>query len=599
MADQGRKAVKTYDGVNADTVRRKREEYTVSIRKNKREESLNKRRNISDIVARASASGQMVGGVAVVQQLPTVEFESLQQMVQACLGNDPTLWLPATLQIRQLLSVEHNPPIAEVIESGILPRLVQFLSMQMENPKLQFEAAWAITNVASGSSKQTQAVIETGAVPLLIGLMGSPDPDLREQAVWGLGNIAGDSSTYRDYVLRVGIVPPLIRLVTQDAGSISLIRNATWTFSNLCRGKPAPDFTPLKPALPTLAALLQYNDIDVLTDALWGLSYLTDGGEVPNQAILEAGICRVVVPLLSVNNVNMQIPAMRALGNIVTGTHTQTQGVIDAGMLPVMGQLLRSPKKCIKKEACWVLSNVAAGTKEQVSAMINHELIPPLIQCMSHSDMEIKKEACWAICNAVSGGGLEHMAYLISQNFLEPMCQLLVCSDNKMITVILETLETILKTGDAYSSNGPNQYVQLIEDAEGVEYLEKLQEHGSERIYNRAMRLLEEYFHLGDEDDDVGGEGEEDDDDEYAHDDDATDDDDDDNIEDSSAVATTTTAQQQPQPQPQPQQQQQAQQQPAGTASAPVARNQPFQFVTPASMSFPQGGAGFSFTSPP
>ncbi|KAH3757386.1 importin alpha [Pelomyxa schiedti] len=497
--------------------RGKHEEFTikVNVRKNRREAESLKRRTLSDIVARAAnnaitttVSAPAPSSMAAPSP-PGVEFETLAQMVAACMGNDTSLHFPATQQIRQLLSVEtlpphsvpvaeHNPPIAEVIDSGVLPRLVQFLSV-LDNPKLQFEAAWAITNIASGTSKQTQAVIETGAVPLLIGLMSSPDPELREQAVWGLGNIAGDSSTYRDYVIRVGIVPPLIRLVAQDSTSISLIRNATWTISNLCRGKPPPDFSPIKPVLPTLCALLQYNDIDVLTDALWGLSYLSDGGEIPNQAILEAGICRVVVPLLSVNNVNMQIPAMRALGNIVTGTHTQTQGVIDAGLLPAMGPLLKNPKKCIKKEACWVLSNVAAGTREQVAAIINADLIPPLIQCMSSTDMEIKKEACWAICNAVSGGGSEHIGSLISQNFIEPMCLLLSCGDTKMVTVIIETIETVLKTGDAYCTpNSINPFVQVIEQSHGVLYLEMLQEHSSDRIYSRVFRLLEDYFHMVD-----------------------------------------------------------------------------------------------------
>ncbi|KAG8389539.1 hypothetical protein BUALT_Bualt02G0239800 [Buddleja alternifolia] len=475
--------------VDADEGRRRREDNMVEIRKNRREESLLKKR-------REGLQAQQLQPSVNVPQFDK-KLESLPSMVAGIWSSDGALQLELTTQFRKLLSIERNPPIEEVIQSGVVPCFVEFLARD-DYPQLQFEAAWALTNIASGTSDNTKVVIDHGAVPIFVTLLSSPSDDVREQAVWALGNIAGDSPKCRDLVLGYGA---LLLLLAQfnDQAKLSMLRNATWTLSNFCRGKPQPQFEQVKPALPALAHLIHTNDEEVLTDACWALSYLSDGVNDKIQAVIEAGVCPRLVELLLHPSPSVLIPALRTVGNIVTGDDLQTQVIIEHRSLPCLLNLLtQNYKKSIKKEACWTISNITAGNRNQIQAVIEAGIISPLVLLLQSAEFEIKKEAAWAISNATSGGTNDQIKVLVSEGCIKALCDLLVCYDTRILIVCLEGLENILKVGEAEknqgNTGGVNVFVQMIDDAEGIEKIENLQGHDNNEIYEKAVKILETYW---------------------------------------------------------------------------------------------------------
>lgn len=98
-------------------------------------------------------------------------------------------------------------------------------------------------------------IINLNGVPLLCNLLLSPFPIVQEQALWALGNIAGDSTQNRDLVLKLGGLVNLSEIVYSSMNK-NIIKHGTWSISNLCRGKPLPDFQYTKVAIPVLVKML-------------------------------------------------------------------------------------------------------------------------------------------------------------------------------------------------------------------------------------------------------------------------------------------------------------------------------------------------------
>uniref|UniRef100_A0A3B5AGW9 Importin subunit alpha-5-like n=1 Tax=Stegastes partitus TaxID=144197 RepID=A0A3B5AGW9_9TELE len=417
-------------GKDPAKLREKRITECVELRKAHKNESFLKRRNLTlsslpdeEGLSPDHLSAETVTPASMEEIIRDVNSESREAQTRGC-------------QAAKLLSQECNPPLKEIIDAGLLSRFVSFLSMDDE-PALQFEAAWALTNIASGTSWHTQQ----------------------------------DGSAFRDVLIECNVVPALLARISPDTpiNVLSFLQ-----------------------VLPSLIQLLHHSDKDILSDACWAISYLSDGDNDRIDVVVKTGIVPRLVQLMNHEDLSVMTPSLRSIGNIVSGSDVQTQMAIDAGVLNILPQLMRHKKASVQKEAAWALSNIAAGPCNQIQQLITCGLLPPLVEQLKNGDFKTQREAVWAVTNLTSGGTVEQVVHLVQIGALEAIINLLQVKDAKVILVILDAINNIFMAAEKLGET--EKLTLLVEELGGLDRIEMLQNHDNELVYQSAHNLIEKYF---------------------------------------------------------------------------------------------------------
>lgn len=479
-------------GLDAKELRRRREENSVQLRKQKRDDVLLKRRTLAPANNHLDSSNDNDDSDTSITLNSTETDIISQEVIDGLMQDDnQQLLVECARRVRKISSKEPQPPFDDLIATGLVPRFVALLDRH-DNPTIQFEVEWVLTNICSGTTEQTAVVVDNGALPKLVNLMSSPDISVCEQAVWALGNVIGDNEKYRDVVIGYGFVSALLNLIRPNL-EIGFLRNATWVIVNLCRNKQPPiKIEVVAQLIPALLYLIESPDHNILIDTTWAVSYITELGPNYSQLIIDSGIVNRMAPLLTHQETKIQIAAIRALGCITTGNDVQTQVVIDAGAVPHLCVNLRCmrDKATLVKETLWFLSNIAAGSVEQIQSLIDAGTMPEVVYYLKNGEFLQQREAVWTVFNYCLNGSVKQLSYLIDIDVIPALCDLLVIKDVNVVRNVLEAISCLMGS----CADRTESIREIIEQCGGVDKIEALQDSTNSDIGVFSSGILEKYF---------------------------------------------------------------------------------------------------------
>eukprot|EP00117_Sycon_ciliatum_P034164 scpid22410/ scgid2989/ Importin subunit alpha; Karyopherin subunit alpha; Karyopherin-60; Serine-rich RNA polymerase I suppressor protein len=354
-------------------MRKRRESDASQLQKSRRGEEHLKRRNLLAVSTEKDTEQQHEA--MDVEVLPCLQ--DCDTLVEKLMHGDFDTQLQAAQHCRRLVSTKNDEAIDRLVQLQVCPLCVARLrEPPATSTDFMLELVWILTNIASGSSDCTAAVVNAGAVPVLMSVLSIRSVDnseamLVEQSLWALGNIAGDNSNklaYRDMLLDAGVVSAVTSAMLTYSGRVSVIRNAAWLLSNLCRACMfLLELMPIRPLIPVLLECMLCDDDEVVSKANHAIGYLATTKSAPiREELLQSGVAGPLINCLSHGKVGVVSQALRSLGSLLCCDNDQSQVIIDAGILPGLRPLLSCDYHAICKDAVRAVSNIVAGTSQQI-----------------------------------------------------------------------------------------------------------------------------------------------------------------------------------------------------------------------------------------
>ncbi len=310
-----------------------------------------------------------------------------------------------------------------------------------------------------------------------------------------MGNIL-DSKEIAVEMIKRNIFDKVYNILDKQHINEKIVKISTWFITNLLKFGIFDYPAVFEKCVEILLLFIKTEDEELINDCLWGLSYASETDNIKLvDFLIKERLCEYLYNLSIGARENIIIPIIRITGNLSSNDDAKVDKLIDQGCLNFLGKSIFHKNSQIRKESLWAISNII-GNDSQINKIFAVNIIPNIFYSVKDPDYEVMTEAIWVIGNLINTSNLENCVKLIDANVLDPIIYLLSnYMDSYTLILTLNTIDKLFEHGKyTRHVHEYNPFVKLFVEKGGLESIERLQAHKSEKIYALVSNLIDNYF---------------------------------------------------------------------------------------------------------
>lgn len=456
-------------------LQRRRENFAVSLRKEKRRGSFLKGRGTGE--KGGFVMRPLVGCLKADENLS--EMEKLLYFKRLLVENNGLAYEVLRF-ISEEFRVYKDTLAGALVNLGFVEVLGRYLKGQVAE-EVTREATYIICNIASGPHEYTEVIVSNGMIDSLLKLVHKKSIKISDNAIWALSNILADCKDFWVCIVDKGV----ISLVSQFTSSLeSFTQDLVATLSTFIKSISLyPELLCDEDYLTILNITCEILKISTPLNILISFSHLLQAPSM-HKYFFELNMPNTLFICLS-NKGEIMRYALLSTGYILMHSEQFTEILIKKNLLDLFEKILTCEDKIAIKYCLWCISNIAENDEENVQSLVNHEVFAIAVSMILDCSEKIRLEASYVMRNACINGKEKASIKLREIGTISAITQGFSYPEPEYLLNLLRTIGEMMANLN---------YSDLFEETGCTNALSMIEYHINDRVRSTSEYLLNTFY---------------------------------------------------------------------------------------------------------